>query len=103
MAFPDAIHAFKPNPKSHIQEDRRILDFLSHHPESLNTMKFWLDDVGILLIFFIIILGLSNLIMGFYLGNPTHEHKGFAKFILHFGLLIAIIFNLGFQTISENE
>ncbi|KAK1419699.1 hypothetical protein QVD17_28971 [Tagetes erecta] len=47
MAFPDVIHAFKPNPKSHIQEDWRILDFLSHHPESLNTMTFWLDDVGI--------------------------------------------------------
>ncbi|KAJ9542035.1 hypothetical protein OSB04_028541 [Centaurea solstitialis] len=47
MAFPDVIHAFKPNPKSHIQEDWRILDFLSHHPESLNTMTFWLDDLGI--------------------------------------------------------
>ncbi|KAK9059867.1 hypothetical protein SSX86_020571 [Deinandra increscens subsp. villosa] len=47
MAFPDVIHAFKPNPKSHIQEDWRILDFLSHHPESLNTMTFWLDDIGI--------------------------------------------------------
>ncbi|KAL4575923.1 hypothetical protein LXL04_012010 [Taraxacum kok-saghyz] len=32
---------------SHIKEDWRILDFLSHHPESLNTLTYLLDDVGI--------------------------------------------------------
>lgn len=47
MKFPDVIHAFKPNPKSHIQENWRILDFLSYHPESLNTFMFFYDDLGI--------------------------------------------------------
>ncbi|XP_058098536.1 catalase isozyme 1-like [Magnolia sinica] len=47
MKFPDVIHAFKPNPKSHIQENWRILDFCSHHPESLNTFAWFYDDVGI--------------------------------------------------------
>ncbi|RAL50410.1 hypothetical protein DM860_016877 [Cuscuta australis] len=45
--FPDVIHAFKPNPKSHIQENWRILDYLSHLPESLNTFAWFYDDVGI--------------------------------------------------------
>jgi catalase len=47
MKFPDVIRAFKPNPKSHLQEYWRILDFLSHHPESLNTFTFFFDDIGI--------------------------------------------------------
>ncbi|MFH5935891.1 catalase, partial [Clostridium perfringens] len=47
MKFPDLIHAFKPNPKSHIQENWRILDFFSHHPESLNTVTFFYDGLGI--------------------------------------------------------
>ncbi|KAJ4824710.1 Carnitine O-acetyltransferase mitochondrial [Turnera subulata] len=47
MKFPDVIHAFKPNPKSHIQEYWRVFDFLSHHPESLETFAFLFDDVGI--------------------------------------------------------
>ncbi|KAG6773750.1 hypothetical protein POTOM_021067 [Populus tomentosa] len=47
MKFPDVIHAFKPNPKSHIQEYWRVLDFLSHHPESLLTFAFLFDDVGV--------------------------------------------------------
>ncbi|MBL2516179.1 catalase, partial [Klebsiella pneumoniae] len=47
MKFPDVIHAFKPNPKSHIQENWRILDFLSHHPESLSTFTWFYDDVGV--------------------------------------------------------
>ncbi|KAK1322353.1 Catalase-3 [Acorus calamus] len=47
MKFPDVIHAFKPNPKSHVQEYWRVLDFLSHHPESLLTFAFLFDDVGI--------------------------------------------------------
>lgn len=47
MKFPDVIHAFKPNPKSHIQENWRILDYLSHHPESLHTFAFFFDDVGV--------------------------------------------------------
>ncbi|KAL8491497.1 hypothetical protein ACS0TY_023203 [Phlomoides rotata] len=47
MKFPDVIHAFKPNPKSHIQENWRILDYCSHHPESLHTFTWFYDDVGI--------------------------------------------------------
>uniref|UniRef100_A0A5B7A7F3 Catalase n=1 Tax=Davidia involucrata TaxID=16924 RepID=A0A5B7A7F3_DAVIN len=47
IKFPDVIHAFKPNPKSNIQENWRILDFLSHHPESLHAFTFFYDDVGI--------------------------------------------------------
>ena len=47
MKFPDVIHAFKPNPKSHIQEYWRVVDFLSYHPESLSTFAFLFDDVGV--------------------------------------------------------
>ncbi|XP_065880766.1 catalase isozyme 1-like [Euphorbia lathyris] len=47
MKFPDLIHAFKPNPKSHIQEMWRIFDFLSHFPESLHMLTFLFDDLGI--------------------------------------------------------
>lgn len=47
MKFPDMVHALKPNPKSHIQENWRILDFFSHHPESLNMFTFLFDDIGI--------------------------------------------------------
>ncbi|GAB4833009.1 catalase [Ancistrocladus abbreviatus] len=47
MQFPDSIHALKPNPKTHIQEYWRILDYFSHKPESLHTFIFFFDDVGI--------------------------------------------------------
>ncbi|PSR99514.1 Catalase [Actinidia chinensis var. chinensis] len=47
MKFPDMVHAFKPNPKSHIQENWRFLDFFSYHPESLHMFTFLFDDVGI--------------------------------------------------------
>ncbi|KAK4744014.1 hypothetical protein SAY87_010326 [Trapa incisa] len=45
--FPDTIHAFKPNPKTNVQEYWRILDYFSHHPESLLTFTFFFDDHGI--------------------------------------------------------
>lgn len=32
--FPDLVHSLRPNPKTHIQEGWRILDFLSSKPES---------------------------------------------------------------------
>ncbi|TYH10730.1 hypothetical protein ES288_A07G200400v1 [Gossypium darwinii] len=48
MKFPDMVHALKPSPKSHIQENWRILDFFSHHPESLHMFTFLFDDIGIL-------------------------------------------------------
>ncbi|MEO0478391.1 MAG: catalase [Planctomycetota bacterium] len=41
------VHALKPNPKTHLQEDWRILDFFSHHPEALHMFTFLFDDVGI--------------------------------------------------------
>nr|AAR97905.1 catalase [Solanum tuberosum] len=44
-SFPDTIRALKPNPKSHIQENWRILDFFSFLPESLHTFAFFYDDV----------------------------------------------------------
>ncbi|GFH25407.1 catalase [Haematococcus lacustris] len=47
MKFPDMVHAFKPSPKTHMQEGWRIMDFLSHHPESAHMLSFLLDDVGI--------------------------------------------------------
>lgn len=47
MKFPDMVHALKPNPKSHIQEDWRVLDFFSHHPESLHMFTFLQDDIGV--------------------------------------------------------
>lgn len=47
IKFPDVIHAFKPNPKTNIQENWRILDYLSHHPESCSTFFWFYDDVGI--------------------------------------------------------
>lgn len=47
IKFPDMVHALKPNPKNHIQEAWRIMDFFSHHPESLHMFSFLLDDLGI--------------------------------------------------------
>lgn len=47
MQFFDLVRAFKPNPKSHIQESWRYMDFCSYLPESLNTFSFFFDDVGI--------------------------------------------------------
>lgn len=47
IAFPDMVHAFRPNPRTENQEWWRILDFLSHHPESCHMLTFLLDDFGI--------------------------------------------------------
>ncbi|KAE9449808.1 hypothetical protein C3L33_18292, partial [Rhododendron williamsianum] len=47
MKFPDMVHALKRNPKSHIQENWRILDFFSHHPQSLHMFTFLFDDLGV--------------------------------------------------------
>ena len=38
IKFPDMIHALKPNPKNHIQEDWRIADFFSHVPEAMHMV-----------------------------------------------------------------
>ena len=37
--FPDLVHALRPNPKTHIQEGWRILDFLSSKPESCHMVR----------------------------------------------------------------
>lgn len=37
--FPELVHALRPNPKNHIQEGWRILDFLAHHPESTHMVN----------------------------------------------------------------
>ena len=37
--FPDLVHALRPNPKTHIQEGWRILDFLSSKPESSHMVR----------------------------------------------------------------
>ncbi|KAL3736451.1 hypothetical protein ACJRO7_025405 [Eucalyptus globulus] len=47
MKFPDMALALKTNPESHVQENRRILDVLSHHPDSLGILTFLFDDIGI--------------------------------------------------------
>lgn len=47
IKFPDVIHALKPNPKTHIQEAWRIMDFFSHVPESCHMFTFLFDDWGI--------------------------------------------------------
>lgn len=47
IKFPDLVHAFKPDPATNQQELWRILDFLSHHPESSHMLSFLMDDVGI--------------------------------------------------------
>ena len=39
MKFPDMVHALKPNPKTHIQEGWRIMDFFSHIPESMHMVR----------------------------------------------------------------
>lgn len=38
MKFPDMVHSLKPNPRSHIQESWRFMDFFSHHPEALHMV-----------------------------------------------------------------
>ena len=39
IKFPDMVHALKPNPKNHIQENWRIADFFSHIPESMHMVS----------------------------------------------------------------
>jgi catalase len=47
MAFPDLVHALRPNPKNHIQEGWRIMDFLAGYPESIHILTWLLDEPGI--------------------------------------------------------
>jgi catalase len=43
----DLVHSLKPSPKKHVQEGWRVLDFLSHHPESCHILTWLLGDEGI--------------------------------------------------------
>eukprot|EP00208_Stichococcus_sp_RCC1054_P007127 CAMPEP_0206137762 /NCGR_PEP_ID=MMETSP1473-20131121/2828_1 /ASSEMBLY_ACC=CAM_ASM_001109 /TAXON_ID=1461547 /ORGANISM="Stichococcus sp, Strain RCC1054" /LENGTH=516 /DNA_ID=CAMNT_0053530991 /DNA_START=179 /DNA_END=1729 /DNA_ORIENTATION=+ len=47
ISFVDLVHCLKPSPKKHVQEGWRILDFLSHHPESCHILTWLLGDEGI--------------------------------------------------------
>jgi Catalase len=39
IKFVDLVHSLKPSPKKHLQEGWRVLDFLSHHPESCHIVS----------------------------------------------------------------
>jgi hypothetical protein len=39
IQFPDLVHSLRPNPKNHIQEGWRILDYLAHFPESCHIVR----------------------------------------------------------------
>ncbi len=43
IKFPDLVRCLRPNPKNHLQEGWRILDFLSHHPESIFVVSHMLS------------------------------------------------------------
>lgn len=43
IKFVDLVHSLKPSPRKHVQEGWRVLDFLSHHPESCNIVRFLPD------------------------------------------------------------
>jgi catalase len=47
IKFVDLVHSLKPSPKKHVQEGWRVLDFLSHHPESCHILTYLLGDEGI--------------------------------------------------------
>jgi catalase len=47
MQFTDVVRATRPNPKTNIQEGWRVMDYLSHFPESANILTWLLDDNGI--------------------------------------------------------
>ncbi len=45
IQFVDLVHSLRPNPKTNIQEGWRILDFLSHHPESVHIVRLSLSQL----------------------------------------------------------
>ena len=47
IQFVDLVHALRPNPKTNIQEGWRILDFLSHHPESVHIVSLFMAQIHI--------------------------------------------------------
>jgi len=47
MKFPDMVHAFKPDPRTNIQDPNRFWDFVSLSPESTNMLLHLFSDEGI--------------------------------------------------------
>ncbi len=47
MKFPDMVHAFKPDPRTNLDNDARRFDFFSHLPESTRTLTELYSNAGI--------------------------------------------------------
>ena len=46
IKFPDMVHAFKTDPRTNLDDDSRRMDFLSHHPESIQTLTRLYSNYG---------------------------------------------------------
>lgn len=46
IKFPDMVHAFKPDPRTNLDDDSRRFDFFSHVPESTRTLTELYSDSG---------------------------------------------------------
>lgn len=47
MKFADMVHSMKPSPVTNLPNNWRMVDFFSHHPESLHMFTHVFDDIGI--------------------------------------------------------
>jgi catalase len=47
MKFPDLVHAFKPDPVTNRQDNRRIFDFVSHSPSTMHMITWLFSPWGI--------------------------------------------------------
>lgn len=46
IKFPDMVHAFKTDPRTNLDDDSRRMDFLSYHPESIQTLTRLYSNYG---------------------------------------------------------
>jgi catalase len=46
IKFPDMVHAFKPDPRTNLDDDSRRLDFFSHVPEATRTLTLLYSNEG---------------------------------------------------------
>ncbi|MFD1260592.1 catalase [Entomomonas asaccharolytica] len=46
IQFPDMVHAFKPDPRSNLDDEARRFDFFSHVPESIHTLTLLYSNEG---------------------------------------------------------
>lgn len=46
IKFPDMVHAFKPDPRTNLDDDSRRFDFFSHFPESIRTLTLLYSNEG---------------------------------------------------------